>query len=232
MGKYPQGVESLVDYQVRRWTAAQKEKASHHEAKIWPVVTISREYGTLGAKIAQTLADTLKWTCWDQELVNELAKHTDVSARIVATVDEHRHNVIATMLNNLVHRETLSESAYLRELVRIIHVIEHHGEGVIVGRGSHYVVSPEAALRVRIISPIDRRVRGLVARRGVSEKEARAEIIGVDAERRDFMAHHFQRDIDDPHSFDLILNVASLNVEQATAIIISAYKTRFGAPPV
>ena len=233
MDRNPRGVSELVDYQIHRWEMEQaRRKKEIEEAHIWPLITISREYGSLGAKLAAMLAQHLEWTCWDQEIVHELAQHSDAPETLFASLDEQRRDTISSLIDSLLYGNEVTERVYLRQLMHVVHTISHHGKAVVVGRGAHYILNGQEALRVRVVAPLSHRIQGLTERKGIDEAEAREEIVRVDAQRADFMQYHYDRDIKDAHGFDLVINVENLSAESAVKLIINAYNARFGQNPV
>jgi hypothetical protein len=51
-----------------------------------------------------------------------------------------------------------------------------------------------------------------------------------DASRREFLEHHFGRDPDDPTHYDLMLNLGTLSMDAAAALLVDAMFARFPAP--
>ena len=76
--------------------------------------------------------------------------------------------------------------------------------------------------------PLEKRVRGYAEREGLTEKKARKEIVGRDADRADFIQHHFKRDIETSSDYDLVLNSGTLGLEQMAEIVLAAYETKVG----
>ena len=232
MDRNPRGLTELVDYQVHRWElnkARRKKKAK--EAHIWPLITVSREYGSLGAKIAKALGERLEWPCWDQELVHEIAQHSNAPETLFASLDEHRRDVISKIIDSLMYGNEVTERYYLRKLMHVVHTIAHHGASVVVGRGAHYVLEEHQALKVRVVAPMEDRIKGLMSRKDIGEGQARAEVVKTDAERADFMRYHYSRNITDAHGFDMVINVGPLNIEKAIDIILAGYEAKFGPLP-
>ena len=50
-----------------------------------------------------------------------------------------------------------------------------------------------------------------------------------DASRREFLVHHFGRDPDDPTHYDLMLNLGTLSMDAAAALLVDAVLVRFPA---
>lgn len=232
MDKKPRGLTALVDYQVHRWEMNKaRQKTRNEKEYVWPLITVSREYGSLGAKIANALGQRLEWPCWDQELVHEIAEDSNAPETLFASLDENRRDMISKLINGLMYGNKVTERYYLRRLMHVVHTIAQHGSSVVVGRGAHYIVDDQQAFKVRVVAPMEDRINGLMERKSISESDARAEIVKTDAERADFMSYHYNRDITDAHGFDLVVNVGSLDIEKAINIIVTGYEAKFGSRP-
>ena len=81
------------------------------------------------------------------------------------------------------------------------------GRIVFVGRASHLLTqSLPGGFHVRLVAGKETRIRRLMELQHVGEGEARSIIERTDLGRRRFVKSHFGRDIDDPHTYDLVIN--------------------------
>ena len=134
------------------------------------------------------------------------------------------------LIDGLIRGGGYAESDYLRQLVRVVGALAERGSAVFVGRGSQYIIHPDRALRVRLVSPLPARIKTLRDRLGGgTDKELRGTIVRAERERAAFIKHNFKRDLTDPTDYDLVLNMGSLTTAQACAVILAAYQTRFPA---
>jgi len=56
------------------------------------VLTISREFGSGGGRIAQSIASRLGWKLLDSALIEQIACEAKVDAGVVSRFDEHVEN--------------------------------------------------------------------------------------------------------------------------------------------
>jgi cytidylate kinase len=212
---------------VRRWRLAQAEKKKE-EARPTPVIAISREFGAQGARIGKIAADALDFEFWDQELVHAIAERTGVSETLVETLDEHARGALDDLIAASLIGDRGTEYTYLRELHRVVHTVQKHGAAVIIGRGAQFILKPSECLRVRVIAPLTDRIAGFAEREGMTLAEADAHVKAIEKDRRTFIRQTFHADVGDPGHYDLVLNMAALTVEAAGAIVVAAYRARFG----
>jgi cytidylate kinase len=232
MMRQPRGIEAIVEDQVRRWEARKKRRARKAmEGHIWPVITVSRQYGSQGAAMAKVLGEETGFECWDRKIVHEIAEHSSAPERLFESLDEHRRSAISDMVDTLMGRSRATASQYLAELTRVVHTLAEHGAAIVVGRGAQFIVNPRRALRVRVVASVKNRARGLMERNSVSESAALSEIERVDADRRDFIRQNYHQDVSDPVHYDLVVNSGTMRLNNIVGVVRSAYQARFGALP-
>lgn len=225
----PRSTHDLVEQQIQRWMAEQKRKADERvtPAPPRPIITVSRQAGTLGTDIARGAAEMLGFRLWDQELVQRIAEQSGAPEALLRAVDEHARNAVHDLLAGILMGDVSTETEYLAQLTRLFHAIAHHGSAVVVGRGANFVIPGESALRVRLVAPIDVRARNLARVRNMGEAQARGEVEKLDRERHTFLKHHYKRDPTDPCAYDLVVNVGGLPPARAAEVVVAAYKAKF-----
>jgi cytidylate kinase len=229
--KSPRSVQRLVEEQILRWQADQRARKSHKmkaAAPAAPIVTISREAGAGGTEIGRVVAKELGFSFFDQELLSRIAEQTGASEKLLEGVDERARGAIEDFVSAMLLGTSVTEREYFSELVRSVHAIARHGSAVVIGRGAH-VLTPSEALRVRIVSPLEQRVRYLAESRGLSEKDAEELVGRLDRERTAFMRHHYKREIADVTAYDIVINWADIPFERVPSIVVAAYRARFGS---
>lgn len=225
-------IQHLVDEQIRRAAlrGAQTTRDDEHVVH-WPVVTISREAGAGGTTLGRRIADRLGFACWDQELLARIAEESGAVESVLAAIDEQVRSSVAEFVTGLLVGVEYTQDEYRKALTRIVGSIAHQGAAVLVGRGGHVILGPERALRVRVVCPEGERVNRVMARDQLSEAAAHRRVRDVGAQAAAFMRLHFRTEIADPHCFDLLVNSGSLDVGQATELVVGAYQAKFGRLP-
>jgi len=227
------GLEAIVDRQVRYWHLKRQAKKRKQKggSRHWPVVTVSREFGSLGAAMGKLVAERFGFEYWDQELVHAMADQTGVDEALLATLDEHARSNVEVLIDGIFRGEAYTESEYLRQLMRVVHTIGNHGNAVVIGRGSQYILEDEEALHVRAVCPREIRVAGLCERRGITKAKARKELESIEKDRHTFIEHHYRCDVRDASAYDIVINTGTLTVDQAADLVVSCYQARFGGLP-
>lgn len=224
----PRGIDALIDEQVRRWTLAHQQQKKEEP---WPIVAVSREFGSLGAAMARRLAERLGFALWDHEVVHEIATHSGASERLVASLDEHARGAFDDLVAGAIFGAEGTADQYARELVRVQHAIAVEGSAVVVGRGTQFVLPPDTLLRVRVVCPLDKRIAGYAQRQGLDLAEAERKVRQVEDDRRAFVRQRFGKDVTDPVHYDLVVNTGSLSVDGAAELACVAYRAKFRRLP-
>ena len=104
----------------------------------------------------------------------------------------------------------------------------HHGNVVLVGRGAQFLLPHQCGLRVRLVAPLDLRVRDVAEAEGISFEQARAKVKAVDAERSAFVWKAFRKDISSPLNHDVIINIGDIKLEITTRTVLSMLQDKLG----
>jgi len=212
-------IEVLVERQARRW---QLFKESRRAEARKPTLTVSRQHGAGGADVARMLADELGLDVYDREIIHRIAESTHLSECVVSSLDDKNRALLTDWLSALSSRDYLSPLEYRYHLSRVVGALAHHGGAVILGRGAHLILAHGEALRVLVVAPLEARIREVMRREGLSERDARRRIVSVEADRKAFLMEHFHADFADPTMFDVVVNTAELGVGGACQTVRAA----------
>ena len=193
-----------------------------------PYLLISREKGAGGNTVAQLVGSPLGWQVFDHEIVDEIAKKANVRRQLIESLDEHDQSRIQGIIGQLLAGEEIDQSEYLVLLKQIVLTLGHHGDVIIVGRGARYILPSQFGLSVRMVAPIETRIRRIADNARLSLAAARFEVERVDRERVKWVRRNFGRNVADPLSHDLTVNTAEINVEAAAEVVITALQRKLG----
>ena len=194
------------------------------------LLTVNREFGSGGGRIAQAIAEDLGWKLLDKDIIDAIAYAAHVEPHVVMRYDEHVVSWLRRLNQQAMRSAALAAGLELRdnavfdaqEMVKISQKIieQAYAEGncVIVGRGSQSVLQHKPdAYHVFIYAPHKERILRLRER---LEKGADVEqrIRSVDAERAKYLQEYFGKYWLNPHLYDLM--ISSRVDESSTARII------------
>ena len=215
-------INELVERQGRRWELERRRPTLPNT----PCVALSRLPHSGGAELGQRVANKLEFGFFGIETVERMAQELGIQSQRVAMLDEHVRNSVERYVADSFRRGALTESVYLRQLMRTLATLGEGGHAVILGRGSPYVLRPERTLRVLVVAPRDYRLERLAKETGLDADAADKRLEREDAERREFIEHHFGVNPDDPTLYDLVVNPATLGLDTACSLVVSALGTK------
>ena len=192
------------------------------------IISIGRQHGSGGREIARLLAQELGIKCYDKEIVDEAAKHSDFSRDLINAYDEKRMS--AFMLH--AGGYGLNENFRLNMQVvsaqfDAIREIASKGDCIFVGRCADYILRDRSDLvSVFILGDMDERLKCLERRQGLDEAAARKKIKEVDKDRSSFYKYYSDQIWGDAQNYDLCINSSRLGVEGTVKVIMDYIKTR------
>lgn len=188
-----------------------------------PAIAISRDYGSGGDEIARLLADRLHLKLFDAEMIERVATRIGTDPQTVRQLDEGIGRVREMWLTRLFSGQDLSPDTYKRHLVDVILSLGRAG-GVLLGRGSHVVLSTSTALRVRITGSPEVCAKRVAATESLTYDEALEKIREVNHNRGKFVWELFGVRTSDATNFDIVVNTDRLiDFNQAAVMLEHAY---------
>jgi cytidylate kinase len=191
------------------------------------VITISREGGSGGSRIADLVARRFDYTLLDRDVIDRICASSGTRRHIVEALDEHVRSQVANWCEAMVAQHYTDSSDYVRFLLETICSIAALGGVVVVGRGSNIIVGPERGLHVRVVAPRDERVQRVVDEARLDRREADREVTARDRDRAEFIRKVFGRKIADPAGYDLVINTGGLSLDEAVDVIAEAARRKF-----
>lgn len=225
-------VQAIIDRQLRRWEMEKKvreaQPANHGPGPpLQPVITVSRQRGSGGSRIAELLARRFDYTLLHRDVIDRICSSANIRRSIVESLDEHVKSQLATWCDAMVAQRYTDSSDYVRFLLETIRSVASLGGVVVVGRGSNFIVGLDGGLHVRVVAPREQRIQRLVEHARLTTKQAAHDVDARDRERVEFIRKVYGRDIADPEGYDLVLNTGAITLDQAVDIVATAARGKF-----
>lgn len=229
-------IVAAAERQMRAWSLAQEvadwavriHRVDRPHVRLGPYITISREAGANGSRIAEQVGRKLGWEVLDKNLVDCVAQQLQLSPRVLQSLDETPCHWAYELFSHWLDSRVVSHEKYVVRLSHIITAAARRGNVVLVGRGAQFLLPRDQGLAVRIIAPEKYRLGQIMQEHGMNEEEARQYLAEVDEGRAAFVARFFHRDVADPHLYDLVINVEHFGPDAAADQIVAAWH-RLGA---
>ena len=178
------------------------------------IVAISRGTFSGGEGLAKRVAERLGYRCLSRETNLEAAsKVYGVTTEDLMAAMERRpsfwQRVSGERTAHLAFvRATLCQQARTGSLV-------YHGlAGHLMLPGVSHVI------RVRVIADMDHRINAAMQQQNLENREALAHIESVDRERREWIRFLFDVEWDDPHLYDVVLNLSRMSLATACDMVV------------
>lgn len=201
---------------------------SIHDQFRRPAVTISRLTGAGGLSVAERLADRLQpfaqpgecpWTVFHKNLVAKVLEDHNLPKRLAQFMPEDRVCFIADTLEELFGLHPSSWKLIHQTTETILQLAEL-GNVILIGRAANVITKDmDHVIHVRLVGSIDRCCERIQALHNMTAKEARKFIHQEDAGRKRYFRKHFDRDIEDPLLYHLIINTDWVTVDEAADLI-------------
>lgn len=183
-----------------------------------PIITISRGTGSGGQLLAEQVAQRLGFDIVSREEVVHEAAHFGAS-------EEQLHEALLRppSLWDRFHRE---RHRYLAFVQAALCERVQNGRAVYHGNAGHLLLPGVAhVVRVRLIAPLDFRIRMVQERSGMTETEARDYVHDVDRQREKWTRFLYGVDWLNPALYDVCVNLGTLEVTDAVELVTAVSRS-------
>lgn len=225
-------VQAIIERQLRRWEMEKqvREQQPARDAPApppQPIVTVSRERGSGGSRVAELVAQRFDYTLLHHDVIDRICNSANLRRSLVESLDEHVKSEITTWCDAMIAQRYTDSSDYVRFLLETIRSLASLGGVVVVGRGANFIVGPAGGFHVRVVAPREQRIQRLVEHDGLTSRQAAHEVEARDRERAEFIRKLHGRDSSDPAAYDLVLNTGSLTLDEAADVVAAAAHLKF-----
>lgn len=194
-----------------------------------PFVTISREAcagaTTVGEALMPLLNKTFpeegqEWAFFDKNLLTHALTSQNLEERLAQYLPEDRVSEIQSAIGELTG---LHPSIWQleRQVAEAILQLAHMGRVVFAGRGAHIITrSLPGGFHVRLVAPLQARIERMMSLQHCDSDKAESLVVKMDTARRRHLQSHFDTDIDDAHTYDLVINTGRVAAEDAARLIV------------
>ncbi len=199
------------------------------------VITIGRQYGSLGHEIGERVAELFGIKYYDKAILTEAAKHSGICEEMLKIHDETATN---SFLYNLVMDNysfgistlpnmdmPISQKVFMAQY-NTIQKLAQESPCVIVGRCADYVLQDNKnTVRIFIYCDFEERVKRVMEQNNLSDSKARELIRSKDKQRSSYYNYYSSKKWGKAESYDLCIDSSLLGIE-GTAIFIKDFVER------
>ena len=206
------------------------------ETSIRPAITISRMAGAGGYTVASKLAEYLQthvparceWTVFDRNLIEKVLEDHHLHKRIADFMAENkRKSMITDSMEEYLGLHPSSWTLVQQTAETILHLAQM-GYVILVGRGGNVITGKlPNAFHVRLVGSLEKRVGHAQEVHNLGRPAALEWIKKEDTGRRHYVKENYDKDIDDPLLYHLVLNTDLIPFDKAASLIGDEVIKRF-----
>ena len=201
------------------------------------VITINRELGSGGRTVGRILAEKLGVPYYDKALIKPLEEEFDMTLDQIEKLKGNNRSWWEEIKRVLILGENAANSseyydeknkrlvtseAVLKAEKKILQSIANEESCVIAGRSAFFVTNGhQNRLNVFIQASMEYRIKRLMAKRGLTEKEAKKVIRDVDEMREEYLKNNAHTSRYDTHNYDLVIKMDGKTEEEAANVILA-----------
>lgn len=181
------------------------------------VITISREFGSEGDRIAHQVAQSLDYHFVDQKFIGIiLGQYGYVEF-------DKEYAALPTFWERFDAQREKQRDVMVDMLNQVIRTVAHHGHVVLLGRSGFEVLGGFGdVLHVRLQAPLPIRIRRVMTEQNISYPQAETIVKQNDKVRVSFVEEFYRVPWDSIHAFDLVMNTGKVLPDLATDLILDA----------
>jgi hypothetical protein len=206
-----------------------------------PVITISRMFGSGGSEVAERVSDALRWSLFDNTMIDKVAERSGLSRAEVTAQNER----VPSMVERLAAALSLgspevmpptqaapietTEERIVAVTRRVIEEAVQTGPAVFVGRGAQCLLAERSdTLHVFCFAPRADLYRYAMHKFNVGAAEAEKMVNDMNKQREQYVKRHWNRNWLAHENYHICLNTAWLGMDTAADLVVDLARQRFG----
>ena len=188
------------------------------------IITISREFGSGGRELGCRLADQLGAAYYDQEIITEISKRTQLSQQYIQGIMDNRPYIsfpitVAHSFSMPVNDISLQmELQIFQAQKQIIEEMADKSDCVFVGRCADYILRERDPFRLFVYADMESRIQRCRERASrdehLSDRELRHNIEQIDKSRAKYYSFHTDQKWGEITNYDFCVNTSRFDVKQ------------------
>ena len=192
------------------------------------IITITRQFGSLGRPVGKIVADTLGFRYLDRDILEATAEKMDVSLHSLIALDDRGISGYHRMAYPLGIGDGVRQDKMFRIQSELIQEYASKEDCVIIGRCSDYILREyDNVLSCYIYAPYVRRIENSVDELGFTAAESKVVVDEIDRARSRYYKHYTHCDFNTTCFRDLLIDSSVLGVEGTAETIIEFARKKF-----
>lgn len=193
---------------------------------MYPIITISREFGSGGRSIGKKVAERLGLPFYDSEIVEQVAQRSGYSKAVISEQGEYTDKLskwFSVSSGSAMYFESPQDEIF-RAQRRVILDCAKEGPCVIVGRCADSILEEEGyqTLNVFIHAPMEKRIERVSERYGDLGGDVRKRLQRKDRNRKTYYKYYTDREWGKYTNYQINLDSGALGEDLCVDIIVRA----------
>ena len=193
------------------------------------VVTVSRQFGSMGRTIAKQMAEKLGIEFYDRDIVEETAKRMGLPVSVISQKEENANSIYFKRQYPLGMGVSNMQDEIFSIQKNIIEALAKKESCIIVGRCAESILADwKNHLRVYIYAPYEKRLKNCTEILKMEEKTARKMIREVDRSRELYHRRYCPEYTDAFSNRDLLIDSSRFGIEKTAEILVKLVLDLYG----
>jgi cytidylate kinase len=193
------------------------------------IITIGRQFASMGSEIGAKLSELTGIPCYDRDALVKIAEKHGIPPETFEKADEQATSsflyslAISSYSGSIAHfgmnDQVLTDRVFNIQSTEIKKIAEE-GDCIIIGRCADDVLGDyEGLLKIFIHSPVEERVKIRVEKHGMEESAARKKIAKTDKKRASYYNFYTGKGWGDPKNYHMNIDSSLLGIEGTAKFI-------------
>lgn len=201
------------------------------------IITIARQYGSGGKTIGHMLADDLRISCYDREILKLASEDSGINEELFMKADEKLKSSRLFRAASKVYSGELippdsddfvSNDNLFNYQAKVIKELAAEESCVVIGRAADFILKDyDNVVSVFVHASGEACLQNAMERNSMSEREMERYIAKTDRFRAEYYRHYTGRNWDNPRNYDLCLDSSKLSFAKCVEVIKAYIDIRF-----
>lgn len=213
-----------------------EEFPARYKKEAGPCITFSRETGagaeTIADKLLSRLSkynreDACHWTVFNKNLIERVLEEHNLPDRFSKYLVEDKLTDIHSVINELLGVQP-AQHLLVKKISKTVLQLAHIGNSIIIGRGATIITSQQKnVFHVRLVAPFEQRVNYVGRILNLTKQNAIDFVRREDAARKNYVLTNFNKNIEDPLLYHLIVNTGQFSFDETAVLIEEAVLKKY-----
>ena len=197
------------------------------------IIAIGREFGSGGRELGRRLSEKLGFAYYDQEIISEIARRTEMSEQYVQSIVEHKPSFsfpihIGRSFYPAPTPVFDQSMTVYQEQARITTEMAQKSDCVIVGRCGDYILKEYEPFRIFVYADMESKIKRCRQKASeeeqMSDKELKQHILGIDKKRAKYYEFYTGHKWGDKLNFDLCINTSRAVIKEIVPAVAGLFE--------